>query len=68
MHYFYAQKLTSDLVQKANFNRIGITILADATVFSHTTRETKLLLRDSNEVIVSGNDYIFFWWHHLFHR
>lgn len=59
MHYFYAQKLTSDLVQKANFHRIGITILADATVFSHPTRITQLLLRDSNEVIASGNDYIF---------
>lgn len=58
IHYFFRQVLTSDLIQDAGYSRIGLTMLADGTKESNPTRFTKLLLRNTEEVTKTGNDWV----------
>lgn len=57
VHHYYAQVVASDLIQSAGRKRVGLTFLADATVFNHAVRITKFLLRDSAEVEKTAYDY-----------
>lgn len=57
IHYYYRQTLTSDLIQTAGHKRIGLTILCDGTKFIHNSRFTKLLLRDTQDIIENTNNW-----------
>lgn len=58
IHYYFRQVLTSDSIQATGYKKIGMTMLADGAKSIHDIRFTKLLLRDTQEVIKTGNDWI----------
>lgn len=58
INYYYCQCLTSSLIQSNGYKRVGMTMLDNGGATAYTIRFTKLLLRDTAEVIKTGNDWL----------
>ena len=60
IHYWFMQTISSDLISAGGHKKVGLTFLADATKFNHTSRFTVFSIRDNPEAAISenANDYV----------
>lgn len=59
IHHYYNQGLSSDLIQRNGYKKVGFTFLANAEVFVHNKRKTMFYLRDTPGLdAAGGKDYV----------